>query len=156
MRSVVKTSPSKARLHISLAVSMMIAGLIVMIATVALVSQFLLAAERLEWRLLGSVDELQRGEPVLLAIDNHEFYLIWVDMTPIALSTRDPHRGICKIRWFEQERYFADPCGGTVYRLDGTYRNGPSPRSMDQFALRVIEGRVEVNVNQVTLGRDHT
>ena len=56
--------------------SMTIAGLIAVIVTAALLIGFLLAAERLEWRSLGSVAELQRADPLLLAIDNHEFYLI--------------------------------------------------------------------------------
>jgi hypothetical protein len=151
----VKFSPNKARLHMSLAIGMTVAGLIVMIAAAALLIEFLLAAERLEWRSIGSVAELQRAEPVLLAVDSHEFYLIWVDARPIALSTRDPHRGVCRIRWFEQERFFADACGGTVYLPDGSYRRGPSPRSMDQFAMRVIDGQLEVNVKRVTRGRNH-
>jgi hypothetical protein len=149
------TSASRARIHLGLAISMTIAGLIAVIATAVLLSGFLLAAERLEWRSLGSVAELQRADPLLLAVDNHEFYLVWMDMTPSALSTRDPHRGVCMIRWFEQERFFVDPCGGTVYLPDGSYRRGPSPRSMDQFAVRVVDRRVEVNVQRVTLGRKH-
>ena len=120
----VNFSPNKGRLHMSLAISTAIAGLITMLAIAALLIGFLLAAERLEWRLLGYVAGLRHDEPVLLTIDNHEFYLIWVDKAPIALSTRDPHRGECKIRWFKQEHYFADPCGGTIYLLDGSYRNG--------------------------------
>ncbi|MDQ2996435.1 MAG: hypothetical protein M3R61_05185 [Chloroflexota bacterium] len=133
----------------------MIAGLIAMIATAALLIGFLSAAERLAWRSIGSVAELQHAEPILLAIDNHEFYLIWLDATPSALSTRDPHRGVCTIRWFERERFFADPCGGSVYLLDGSYRRGPSPRAMDQFAVRVVDQHVVVNVLRVTIGRKH-
>jgi Rieske Fe-S protein len=91
----------------------------------------------------------------LRTIEHHEFYLVWVDSTPIALSTTDPHMGVCQIRWLEQERFFADPCGGSVYLLDGSYRRGPSPRSMDTFALRVVDGRLEVNLQRVTYGQRH-
>src|SRR5688500_13299339 len=83
----VSTSASKAHIHIRLAIGLVIAGLIAIIATAVLLIGFLSAAERLEWRSIGSVAELQRAEPVLLAIDNHEFYLIWLDVTPSALST---------------------------------------------------------------------
>src|SRR5215212_8176997 len=103
------TSSSRARLHIGLAISMTIVGLITLSTIAALLIGFLLAAERLEWRSIGSAAELQRAEPTLLAIDDREFYLVWGDASPIALSTRDPHRGECKIRWFDQERFFADP-----------------------------------------------
>jgi nitrite reductase/ring-hydroxylating ferredoxin subunit len=151
----VSTSASKAHIHIRLAIGLVIAGLIAIIATAVLLIGFLSAAERLEWRSIGSVAELQRAEPILLAIDNHEFYLIWLDVTPSALSTRDPHRGVCKIRWIERERLFADPCGGSMYLPDGSYRRGPSPRNMDQFEVRVVDGQVEINVHRVTLGRKH-
>jgi hypothetical protein len=152
----VKSAPNTARLHMSLAISMAVAGLLAMIVAAALLIELLLAAERLEWHSIGSIAELQRVEPVLLAVEGQEFYLIWMDATPIALSTRDPHRGVCKIRWFGQERLFADACGGTVYLPDGSYHRGPSPRSMDQFAIRVIDERVEVNVTRVTRGRNHS
>jgi hypothetical protein len=150
------TSASRARIHIRLVIGMAVAGLIATIAITALLASFLLAAEHLEWRAIGPVAELQRAEPLLLTVEGQEFYLIGAGTTPIALSTRDPHRGECKIRWFEQERYFADPCGGSMYLPDGSYRRGPSPRSMDRFAVRVVDRRVEVNVRRVTLGRKHT
>ena len=81
-----------------LTTGMAVAGLIVIIATAALLIELLLAAERMEWHSIGSVAELQRAEPVLFAVNSQEFYLTWVDATPIALSTRDPHKGVCSIR----------------------------------------------------------
>ena len=150
------TSASRAHIHIRLAIGLAITGFIALIATAALLIGFLSAAERWEWRSIGSVAELQHAEPILLTIDNHEFYLIWLDATPSALSTRDPHRGVCTIRWFERERFFADPCGGSVYLPDGSYRRGPSPRDMDQFAVRVVDQYVEVNLLRVTFGQTHT
>jgi len=153
---MVNFSPHKARLHMRLAIGMAVAGLFALATTAALIiGGLLLVAERAEWHSLGPFTELQHREPQLLNIENHEFYLVWIDAAPIALSTRDPHKGVCVIRWFEQERFFADPCGGTVYMPDGSYRRGPSLRSMDQFAVRQVDGRVEVNVKRLTLGRNH-
>lgn len=112
-------------------------------------------AERSEWHAVGSIAELQGSQPQLHRIEQREFYLVWVGATPVALSTVDPHTGMCRIRWFEQEHFFADPCGGTVYLANGSYRNGPSPRSMDLFAVRMVDGWVEVNIHHVTLGQNH-
>jgi hypothetical protein len=151
----VSTSVSKARLHVSLAAGVAIAGLFAFTLAAALLWDLLGVAEQSEWQAVGLIANLQSPQPQLLQVEQREFYLIWVDATPIALSTTDPHKGVCRIRWFEQERFFADPCGGTVYLPDGSYRNGPSPRSMDQFAVRLVDGQVEININRVTLGRKH-
>jgi hypothetical protein len=151
----VSTSLSRARLRVRLAAGAAVAGLLALAVAAALIVNLLGLAEQSEWQAVGLIAELHSPQPRLHRIVDREFYLVWVDATPIALSTTDPHKGICRIRWFERERFFADPCGGTVYLPDGSYRNGPSPRNMDQFALRTIDGRVEVNVHRVTLGRNH-
>jgi hypothetical protein len=135
---------------------MVIAGLFALAAAAVLIFDLLGVAERSEWHSLGLAGEIRSPHPQPYRVDDREFYLVWVDSAPIALSTTDPHKGVCHIRWFEQERFFADPCGGTVYLSDGSYHHGPSPRSMDQFAVRMAGGRVEVNVYRVTPGRNHT
>jgi hypothetical protein len=151
----VRITSSRARLHVSLAAGIAVAGLLALAVAAALLFDLLGLAERSEWHSVGLITELHNSQPQLYQIEQREFYLVWVDATPVALSIIDPHKGVCRIRWFEQERFFADPCGGTVYLSDGSYRNGPSPRSMDQFAVRMVDGRIEVNIKRATLGRSH-
>jgi nitrite reductase/ring-hydroxylating ferredoxin subunit len=154
-RHDMSTSVSRVRLQVSLAAALAVAGLLALAGAAALLFDLLGVAERSEWQVVGLIAELQSPEPQLHEIEQREFYLVWADGTPVALSTTDPHRGVCRIRWFERERFFADPCGGTVYLPDGSYRNGPSPRNMDRFAARLADGRVEVNLNRRILGRNH-
>ena len=81
----------------------------------------------------------------------------------LALSWRDSHKG-CSIEWradlvFEtpigvsRTGWFRDPCSGSVYTRGGVQVWGPSPRSMDVYALRVgIAGDVVVNLLARTPG----
>lgn len=145
----VSSRAAQARLALALSVA---AALLLAVATVSAAVAGMLA--RPEWRPIGTAAELRQAVPQLYTLENSEFYLAWVGSTPIALSTRDPHKG-CRIRWYPEWRLFADPCGGSAYDPDGRYRSGPSPRSMDELPTRVVGGRVEVDITRITPGRQH-
>ena len=40
----------------------------------------------------------------------------------------------CLPKWSETNHRFECPCHGSKYQLDGTYIEGPAPRSLDRFA----------------------
>lgn len=83
----------------------------------------------------------------------------------LALSWRDSHKG-CSITWRPELRFatangvsrtgwFRDPCSGSIYTRGGVQVWGPSPRSMDTYALDVKhDGVVVVNVGMLALGAD--
>jgi len=48
--------------------------------------------------------------------------------------------------------WFRDPCQASTFAMDGTRVFGPAPRDLDRFALRIEEGRVLVDVTDVTEG----
>ena len=70
----------------------------------------------------------------------------------IALYARDPHLG-CKIRWVETDQRFMNPCHGEQYSRTGEWLTGPSPRSLDRFAVTVTPaGEIWVDVSKFQFG----
>ena len=57
------------------------------------------------------------------------------------LSTTCPHAG-CGIDFDTERRLFVCPCHGSSFALDGSRRDGPSPRDMDRLEIDVHEGQV--------------
>ncbi len=59
----------------------------------------------------------------------------------VCLSTVCPHAG-CAIDFDEGHQRFVCPCHGSTFALDGTRRDGPSPRGMDTLEVEVTDGQV--------------
>ena len=60
------------------------------------------------------------------------------DGSLLALYKVCTHLG-CLYNWNAQEEIFICPCHGSQFELDGTYIQGPAPRSLDRFAVQLID-----------------
>jgi Rieske Fe-S protein len=77
-----------------------------------------------------------------------------------ALLGISTHLG-CTLKWVEDPHYerfttargvtFEDPCGGSVFGLDGSWCGGPAPRAMDRFASTVVDGELAIDLNDIVL-----
>lgn len=80
------------------------------------------------------------------AMDNYA--VIWVThATPIewrAFSAASTHLG-CFVNWNVERKLFVDPCSGGKWLADGTYREGPPPRDLDWYPVRVQGGDVLID-----------
>jgi len=66
-----------------------------------------------------------------------------------ALRTVCTHLG-CTPIWLEGEQKFKCPCHGSGFYKDGTNFEGPAPRALDRYAVRVAEdGRLEVDKSRM-------
>ncbi len=66
---------------------------------------------------------------------------LWIVNTKIglhALYKVCPHLG-CLYSWNDQEIKFICPCHGSQFENDGDYISGPTPRSLDYFAIYIID-----------------
>lgn len=45
----------------------------------------------------------------------------------------------CLYNWQSQEHKFICPCHGSQFQLDGTYIQGPAPRSLDRFVVHLFD-----------------
>lgn len=70
----------------------------------------------------------------------------WVTQTEqgaLALYNVCPHLG-CLYGWQEVANRFECPCHGSKYQKDGTYIEGPAPRSLDRFGIRFMDASGQV------------
>ncbi|MCA9581100.1 MAG: Rieske 2Fe-2S domain-containing protein, partial [Myxococcales bacterium] len=53
-----------------------------------------------------------------------------------------PHLG-CQISMDNQDEFIC-PCHATTFGLDGTVKEGPSPRGLDSLEARIVDDTLEV------------
>ena len=62
-----------------------------------------------------------------------------------ALKAVCTHLGCVPI-WLEEEQKFRCPCHGSGFRKDGIHLEGPAPRPLERFAIRIADdGQLEVD-----------
>ena len=74
---------------------------------------------------------------------------------------RSTHLG-CRLMWVGDpkcQRFtnspavaFEDPCGGSVFALDGSWVGGPAPRALDHYPVHVVDDTAEVRVTHLIMG----
>src|SRR5689334_14248133 len=82
------------------------------------------------WKSLTAIVTPPPSDPQYYSLDNTELYLVWIEATPIALSSQTPslrEGNGCRLIWVTDEQLFVDPCGGSRFFRDGSYKYGPSP-----------------------------
>ena len=87
---------------------------------------------------VGKVSELPQAGT---APENLPKVKMWVSNTDhglIALYKVCTHLG-CLYNWSSQEGKFICPCHGSQYQPDGTYIQGPAPRSLDRFVVQIVD-----------------
>jgi len=75
---------------------------------------------------------------------NGRFYVTQYQGGLRALYQKCPHLG-CRVPFCESAEQFQCPCHGSVYNVIGEYLQGPAPRGMDRFPIRIEQGRVLVD-----------
>jgi len=61
----------------------------------------------------------------------------------VALYRVCVHLG-CLYAWVDSTNRFECPCHGSKYQLDGTYIEGPAPRDLDRFVVKLLNEKGEV------------
>ncbi|HEY8054605.1 MAG TPA: ubiquinol-cytochrome c reductase iron-sulfur subunit [Terriglobales bacterium] len=147
--------PSRRRFLTRLSIAAgTLAAAVVAIPSVA----FLLGIRRTPrlWRDVGGVDQFPLGTTVQVAFADPS-PLPWSGVTAqtaawlrrtgdaefIAFSVNCTHLG-CPIRWLADANLFMCPCHGGVFYANGTVASGPPPRPLNQYPVRVAQGRVEI------------
>jgi len=88
--------------------------------------------------IIGKVSDLPPvGSPPV----NYPKVKLWLSNTEegvVGLYKVCTHLG-CLYNWNSQENKFICPCHGSQFEADGTYIQGPAPRSLDSFVIQVVE-----------------
>lgn len=103
------------------------------------------------WIQLGSVDKIPVGVPTLYTFSRTKvngwertvstygvYVLITEDNQVSALSNVCTHLG-CRVSWKEDENYFACPCHAGFFDVDGNIIDGPPPRPLVSYPVKVDE-----------------
>jgi len=87
---------------------------------------------------VGSVSELPPTGSAPLNLPKVKLWLSNTDNGVMALYKVCTHLG-CLYNWNNQEGKFICPCHGSQFQANGTYIQGPAPRSLDRFAVQAID-----------------
>jgi len=68
-----------------------------------------------------------------------------------ALSQKCPHLG-CRVPFCDSSGRFECPCHGSKYDLGGEWIEGPAPRGMDRFALKLVGGNLVADTSKTITG----
>jgi Rieske Fe-S protein len=132
----------------------MLAGFVVLVVAVAFVAAFRnTATDDLPSTLVridassvreGDVVKASAATDVVVAGTEYrgvDFFVVRSDGAVHALWARSPHLG-CRVKPIGEvdiphgdNAGFADPCGGSLFALDGRCIDGPCPRGLDGFAI---------------------
>lgn len=69
----------------------------------------------------------------------------------VALYRKCVHLG-CSVPFCSTSKWFECPCHGSKYSINGEYRSGPAPRSLDRFRVDIVGGKVVVDTSTVITG----
>jgi len=83
-------------------------------------------------------------------------FAVWVTNTTyhgqqqlVALKSVCTHLG-CTPNWLEAEQKFKCPCHGSGFYQDGINFEGPAPRPLERYAIRIADdGQVEIDKSQI-------
>ena len=84
--------------------------------------------------VVGFPEDFRPGQVVY--DQGHNLFIIRDDQGFVALSARCTHLG-CNVVWNVDHNIFLCPCHGGKYDRQGHNLEGPPPRPLDQFAMRM-------------------
>lgn len=95
-------------------------------------------------------------QPIFLWVVNEDGVIHVFDARSTHSFARDKN---CIVKWVQESQpwnsnknYFADPCVGGVWNLDGTYQWGPAPRDLDWYITEVRDGELWIDMMYPQLG----
>lgn len=87
---------------------------------------------------VGKVTELPPAGSPPVNFPKVKFWLSHSEQGVAALYKVCTHLG-CLYNWSDQENKFICPCHGSQFQPDGTYLQGPAPRSLDRFVVQIVD-----------------
>jgi len=101
---------------------------------------------------IGKVSDLPpKGSPPV-NIPKVKLWLSNTDQGVMALYKVCTHLG-CLYNWNSQEGKFICPCHGSQFQANGTYIQGPAPRSLDRFVVQAVDANSSQVIAESTDGK---
>lgn len=111
-----------------------------------------------EWVALGSAGKVEVGVPTLFkaTVVKTSGWVSSEAEVSVYVVTQDgrQYRGFsnicthlgCRVRWVTDQAGFYCPCHNAVFGPDGQVLDGPPPRPLDEFPVKVEEGQIYVSL----------
>ncbi len=113
-------------------------------------------SEGQQWVRLGTLSKVELGTPTLFKasierqtgwiVDQRELSIYVVTENGrdyVALSNICTHLG-CRVRWIADQGQFFCPCHNAVFDKDGNVLDGPPPRPLDHYEIKVEDDQLYV------------
>ena len=110
-----------------------------------------------EWIRLGSTSKVELGTPTLFKtkierqtgwIVNETELTIYVltddGRDYVAMSNTCTHLG-CRVRWIADQQQFFCPCHNAAFDKDGEVVDGPPPRPLDRYEVKVEDEQLYIS-----------
>lgn len=95
-------------------------------------------------QIAGPIERFEPGS--VTAFRDGHFYLVRLqDGDFLALHRKCTHLG-CTVPWDTDEQKFTCPCHASAFDMRGEVLSAPATRPLEQFAVRVDNGMVEVDI----------
>lgn len=144
--------------------SLALSGLIALIAGipgVAFILNYLFVPKPESWISIGPVSKFKDGETVRVGFKD-PYILPWDGVSGdraawlrrvsednfTAFAINCTHLG-CPVRWEQTAELFMCPCHGGVYYSNGDVAGGPPPRPLVRYPVRIVDGKVQIQVGTV-------
>jgi cytochrome b6-f complex iron-sulfur subunit len=92
---------------------------------------------------VGSVDDMAPVGSDPEPFNRAKFWWVVTEGGALALYKVCTHLG-CIFKWNHEEYKFICPCHGSQFQRNGTYIQGPAPRSLDRFVITAYDKNDEV------------
>ncbi len=112
------------------------------------------------WISLGPLENYPIGVPTLFSFTRSKIngwektvnsYGVFVlrkseaESDIIVLSNVCTHLS-CRVNWVEADQIYHCPCHDAAFLIDGQIKDGPQPRAMDAYEIKVEEGNLFIHV----------
>jgi menaquinol-cytochrome c reductase iron-sulfur subunit len=138
------------------AIGALIGGALTIPAVAYVVGPALQRRTAQNWIRIGAASKVELGTPTLFKatvtnqtgwIVNEESISIYIYTENgrdfIALSNICTHLG-CRVRWIEDQGQFFCPCHNAVFSRDGDVLDGPPPKPLDRYELKIEDDQIFV------------
>lgn len=114
-----------------------------------------------EWVSVGPLDSYPIGTPKLFTftrtkvngwektVNSYGVFVVRSNENDLTVFSNVCTHLSCHVSWVEEENYYACPCHDGFFELDGSVISGPPPRAMDEYAHRIQDGNIEIDINSL-------
>lgn len=92
--------------------------------------------------IAGKVNDFKVGE--VISFRKEKAFFQKVEGGFMAFSAVCPHLG-CVVNWNEIQKSFECPCHGAKFSRNGEVLEGPPPRPLDLYKLKIVEGKIVID-----------